>query len=174
MSQINLLPPEFKIKEPVVRIGKILNKLSIIAFIVFLVSVGVSFGSDYFVDQRINDVIERQNNLKRSIQALSDTEHRFVLIQDRLIQAGKVLAKENTDEELQLVNEVRELMPEGMRLESAKLSIDKLDLEIESDNTTLLVGFIKKLRGKPYSEVVINSIEFASTRGYSISLSLVF
>jgi hypothetical protein len=101
MSRINLLPIDLSPESSKARLSNILKKITVVGFILLIVSVLMAIAIFLINYVEMQNLSQRQNQLKKSIEALEKTEQSLVLVKDRLTKIKKVLGKETATDSIE-------------------------------------------------------------------------
>jgi len=165
MARINLLPQELKPKGYVLKLSKTLNKLALISIAILLAAAFVFLGSFIFFSQQTKE------SLKSEIRALEATEQKLILVKDRIQKIGKVLNVENTTEELGVLKQIVEILPEGVSFNSVGISDSSVELEVTAPNL-LSIGqfFLSIVNSQGFQKVTVTGFSYKLETGYVVGL----
>jgi len=171
MARINLLPQELKPKGYVLKLSKTLNKLALISIAILLAAAFVFLGSFIFFSQQTKASLGRQESLKSEIRALEATEQKLILVKDRIQKIGKVLNVENTTEELGVLKQIVEILPEGVSFNSVGISDSSVELEVTAPNL-LSIGqfFLSIINSQGFQKVTVTGFSYKLETGYVVGL----
>ncbi|MCH7641080.1 hypothetical protein IID22_02715 [Patescibacteria group bacterium] len=173
MATINLLPKDLTPKESFVKLASTLKRASIIGFIALIVLALALLGGFAVLSRQLTTSSDDQSSLKSKIVALETTEQRLVLLQDRLERIDHDLAIDTASDEIEQLEKLTDLLPEGVTLQEVNLSPTSSTVAISTANSKTLSQFLAILLGSNiYAKVTLNSLSFNYLSGYSASLTL--
>lgn len=173
MPNINLLPADVRPKESVVKTSRIVKKLIIVVFSLFILSISV-FGATYYRNLRkLKTTAGRISDLKTSISALEQTEQKLVLVKDRLSKISDVLSMPSVVGEIEILKDINDLSNSKIVIDTASLSVDNVMFTINvSDSETLVNLFSDLSNKKNYDSVEITSINYNAETGFNIGMRI--
>ena len=142
MNEINLLPEELKPSGNVLKISSTLKKIALLSVSVFIVSIVLYFGASIFLDQKISESLSNQESIKNQIKALEKTEHRLVLVKDRLDKIASIGKNPRANDELVRLNNLFDLFPENTYVEEVKLNEHSAAVAVSSDNLDNVASYL--------------------------------
>ncbi len=174
MPAINLLPKDLTPREGVLKTATVLRKVLIIGFIGLIVLIVSLIAVFFILSGRFDRSIERQNDLKKQISALEQTEVRLVLVKDRLAKAKEVLALDSAEPETESLDSLINIIPDGVGISLVSLKSNSSELTMEAQNSSSLAEFLAKLISSGiYKKIDLMSIEFNDVKGYEMVFKLI-
>lgn len=166
MNDINLLPSEFKPKKYAVRLGKLFKKIlsifSIFFFAAFLLYVFVRLYLAYEIRQSVS----REKGLVTEVGALSQTEHRLILVKDRLDKIKQIVSGDELATGVVILETLVESGLSDYSVKELVLKPDSLSVKITAQRSFELTNFEDLLSGLGFREVKLLSMEFSEEFGY--------
>jgi Tfp pilus assembly protein PilN len=173
MAGINLLPQEHRPRGVILKVSNIIKKVVIVGYIIFMVIAVGLVTTVVILGQRIRSSELRQEQLKVQIEALEETEQRLVLVQDRL---NKVVAIRNADsasEEISVLKEVTDNLPEGVLFSYAELDNKSTSITVVADNSTSIGNFLAFLVAQPdYKKVELLSLKLSQGQVFDVEVNI--
>lgn len=174
MVTINLLPKDLTPKESLVKLANTLKRASIIGFIALIVLALALLGGFAVLSRQLTTSSDDQSSLKSKIVALETTEQRLVLVKDRLERIDHVFAIDTASDEIEQLDKLTDLLPEGVTLLEVTLSPASSMVNISATSSKTLSQFLAILLGSNiYTKVTLNSLSFNYLSGYSVSLTFI-
>ncbi len=171
MGEINLLPEELKPKSSYIKLSSFLKKFALLGVIILLFFLSASLGVGIFLDKRISVSLKNQESLKNKIKALEKTEQRIVLVKDRLEKIKSLKSKSNANDELDRLNVLSKLFPEGTNVKEVNINVDELSISVLADNLDDIALYLANvITSKEFNKVILKSLEFNLKEGYSVKL----
>ncbi len=172
MSEINLLPQEFKPGSTVIKLSTNIKKIALLGVVIFLISVISYFTSFLFLNQRISVSLSNQEKLKNQIKALEKTEQRLVLVKDRLDKISSINRNPRANDEVGRLNIVSALFPENTFVEEIELDEHNAAVAISSDNLDKVASYLASvISSGEYVKVNLDFLQFDPKNGYIIGLA---
>jgi hypothetical protein len=173
MAAINLLPQDLKPDESALKISSKLKKIATISAVVVLVVGGIAIGSYFILNQRINESIERQDDLEQVIDSLSETEQRLVLVQDRLALIDELLNNDSAKEEVEMLENMVNLQTDSIKLANGELNETEALFGFNVNSSSDITSLLAQVAANPdYSFVRLTSLSFTQEQRYSLDLQL--
>lgn len=172
MPTINLLPDDFSSKG-VVKVARIIKKISIPVFAMFFVSIAVMLGIIIILNSNLKRVGNNQEILTNSIKNLEKTERGMLLLQERLSKIKNILSNDSSKGKFtQNVQDILGRSP-GVNISEIKLISDKINLTAEVATSDQVEQFLSQVLENPlFKEVVLTNFSFNPATGYSLGLDL--
>ncbi|MFV1917392.1 MAG: hypothetical protein ACC618_02860 [Patescibacteria group bacterium] len=169
MVSINLLPPELKPKEGILKISGIAKRISIIGFSVLLVSITIMVIGVIVLGRQLDEAKSNQERLKNTIRSLEETEVRLVLVKDRLSKISQINKIEDTEDEIDSLASLVQIFPEGVSLDKTELRARDSKVEIKVQNTQVLTKLLADLLASGiYKSVKMESLDYNQQTGFNI------
>ncbi len=170
-TKINLLPVELGAGRSILQVARTLNKVSIIAGVVFLV-VGVSGIVYLFLLQRqVTDQVNKNNQLQTSIKNLQATEQKLVLIKDRIGKIKTILSQKTAYDNSGNIQNILLGLPSDVVLGEAEISPAQIRFSVTSKTSLGMVSFLTNLTSQSkYKQMVLKNFNFRPSSGYSITV----
>jgi len=166
MVEVNLLPSELAPKKSIVDIAKKLKKISTVGFIVFVVYVLSTVGILFIFSNRLNKLVQEENELKTSIKALEQTEQRLVLIKDRLDKASYAYSLPSSWGNLFDFKALVSEFPEGISWDKVSIKPKDLEFSVTTPNSISMSRLIEGLvKNELYTKVVLKGLNYDSFSG---------
>lgn len=169
---INLLPLEFKPKGYLSVFSKGLKKFAVIGSTLFVFTALLSFIILIFYSQATKSSLKKQEDLKKQIEALTQTEQKLVLLRDRIENIQKIRNFDTLNSQISSA--------EALFLAFPQLSIESVTLEKESSKITFLSTNLSDLtsllQSSEFSEnrrIIVSHFDFDPERGYALEVELV-
>jgi hypothetical protein len=174
MAQINLLPEELKPKKYVLKASKTLNKVATGFMVLFLIVATLAIGGYLVLSSRVTSVKNNHDKLTTQVKALNESEQRMVLIKDRVDKINKVIAKESTNEELDIMDKVILLAGGDMSIDEVNVDLDKIDFIVSANASSQMTKFLAGLISEEdYKSMDLLSLKYAPELGYKLNLKVV-
>lgn len=172
MPTINLLPDDFSSKG-VVKVARIIKKISIPVFAMFFVSIAVMLGIIIILNSNLKRIGNNQEILTNSIKNLEKTERGMLLLQERLSKIKNILSNDSSKGKFtQNVQDILGRSP-GVNISEIKLISDKINLTAEVATSDQVEQFLSQVLENPlFKEVVLTNFSFNPATGYSLGLDL--
>lgn len=169
MTVINLLLPELKPKEGILKISGVAKRISIIGFSVLVVSIIIMVIGVVVLGRQLDEIKSNQGRLKNIIQSLEETEVRLVLVKDRLSKISQINEIEDTEDEIDGLASLVQMFPEGVSLNKTKLRARNSKVEIRVQNTQVLTKLLADLLASGiYKSVKMESLDYNQQTGFNI------
>lgn len=173
MQNINLIPQEYKPRAPVLKFAKSLQKIAFTALAVFFVVAVAVVGIMFLLSDRVSNTLSAQEELKKEIKALEQTEQRLVLIKDRLEKSETVLALDNASEEVEILREVIGILNDETEIIETDLDRDRAVIVLSTNKSSNITDMLSSVKGHGnYGSIVFESLRFSDESGYEYVLSL--
>lgn len=173
MTNINLLPSEFKLKEPVTKVVKIFKKLNTILAIVLVIS-ALAVASSYFIISNQLTGFKKQNDkLLQSVKALETTEQKTVLIQDRLEKLSKIEKSDYAQEEFLAFDEFLKTKSGDIHISETVLDETGVTLGLRMQDSRVLAEFIDYVESMSYSNFQVSSLTFDPEKTFNLGIRFV-
>lgn len=175
VKTINLIPIEMAVPPKAVKISKILTKIStagIILFILSLIGIAASF---YYFNNKYQTVTSDYVRLKNNVLALEDSEQKLVLAKDRLAKISEIKKLNVLGPEVEKTKHVLDALLQNAESSVSDISIEpqKVELTFVSKTPSSLGDVLRSLTTLGlYRNIVITSITYSATSGYSSSMIL--
>ncbi|OGM11453.1 hypothetical protein A2Z22_00180 [Candidatus Woesebacteria bacterium RBG_16_34_12] len=172
-SAINLLPVALAPKTFFINFAKNLKKLAILGFVALIITATVSITIFILFTNQINGLIKEEEDLKKSIKALEETEQRLILVQDRLTKADNILSQTKLNDEVPKAKSFIDDLPEKVIYSNVAIAPNNFKINLFTDDSEALAELFTKIivSGK-YQKVTLRSLNFNSEKGYSTSIDL--
>jgi len=170
---INLLPTDLSPKGPVIKLAKSLKNIAIVGFVVFVISLASLIVFFLFISTRLSSSATRQDQFKKSIKSLEQTEQRLVMVKDRLKYTKQVLGKANAADDLEQLKPLLLSLPESASINQVDIAKDKVELTIlVTDSSGVSQSLATLMAANLYEKIVLLSFSFNPNTGYFINLEL--
>lgn len=174
MSDINLLPESFRLKPSTVKTAELLKKISLLLFVVLVISTSVSVGLFFFYGNKINEIAERKNTVSRQIEALEETEQRLILVKDRLLKVKNIRKVSSTDEEIDSLNILIDNSNTDVLVSNLLAEKNSLYLEVISKDSVEILKLLNFIKDSgTFKEAVMLSLEYTPKTGFLSEMNLV-
>ena len=171
MSEINLLPQELKPSGTILRLSKNLKNIALLAVVILFLSVTLSLGAYFILDNRISTSASNQEDLKQQIKALQQTEQRLVLIKDRLEKINSISKKPRANDEVERLNIVSALFPENTYVKAVELDVNNAAVAISSERLDNIATYLASVVSSgEYVQINLAFLEYDSKQGYVVGL----
>jgi len=164
-----------KSKEPRkdTKFAKTLKKAVISSFVILTISTGTVVGTMFYLSNKINTSLAEQEELKKEIVSLENTEQRLVLVKDRLDKIVKVFKQDTAADEVDILEYTVNNLPSGVAIQSIKLSGNHVTVSISAEKSSDITNFIRThVDSKTYKQIKLISLNFDQERGYGINFRL--
>lgn len=173
MRNINLLPQEFKPKGFVLKISQGLKKLVLGGLIICIVSalaVSLIFFKNYL---QFNQLQKEEDELVKQIQAAEATEHKYVLLKDRLTKIESFRKSPSAVAGVSAFKEITANLPEGIVFKKMEVINNENNFDITTDSSAGIAHFFAYLIQQGCSPIVLNSVDYQQKQGlYSVSVKV--
>lgn len=174
MVDINLLPSDLTPKKEIIKVSKKVKKVSIIGYSAIIVIALVFGGTYFFLFNQIRKTENKQSELKNTITSLEQTEQRLILVKDRLQKVDQVMSKPSANTEVDNLELLTSLFPEGFSITEAELSDKGSEVKFRIPSSKSLVEFLASLFSSgTYRNIVMMEFEYRVSSGYLLTLKLV-
>jgi hypothetical protein len=174
MASINLLPKETKSKEQVVGFASVIRKLTIYGFILFFIFAANLIGLFFYDRNRVNNAIERVEDLKNEVIALERVEQRIVLLKDRISKANLVLDQEEPRTWVEEIKALQSVYPEGTLIKRVEINRDSAVFEMKLESSSVLVEVLSLTVSSGYFDRVnLLSLGYNPEIGYQVSIEAI-
>ena len=173
MKTINLIPTEMTVPARVVRLVKLLNKISVIGSILLITLIIVTISALIYYNINYKKSVANVEVLKTKIADLEKSEQKLVLAKDKLSKIVYIKSINSVDNELINFQDFKDSMSSSSGTAFTEISIDpiKTETSLVFQNTEELsntLAMIQKLT--KYKSVILSSLGFNLSSGYLISL----
>lgn len=173
MSEINLLPTEFRANKDVAKTASILNRLALVAGILFLIAGGIGGAVFYFLNTSVSESNVKQLALRDQITSLESTEQTFILIKDRLQKSQTIMGSRGRFQQFSNYKELVENLPEGSRFTEEELDEATSKLTVITTSSSAIASIIERIQNDPrYTKVKVESLDFDASRGYELIINI--
>jgi len=173
VKKINLLPKEFVPGKAVTKPLKVIRQVSYLFLAGFAIIIALGFGSVYYYNNELKNVITEQDRLKNSIQSLQETEQQLILTKDRIAKIQSVLSTRSVEDKFSKQKIIIDNLPDKITLQSAEIRRDRSILDLQAINSRDLVNFIASVSSRTdFNQITMDGLNFNSFRGYTLSLQI--
>lgn len=170
-TKINLLPVELGAGRSVLQVAKVLNKVSIIAGVIFLVAGVLGIVYLFILQSQISSQVNKNNQLQTSIKNLQATEQKFVLIKDRIGKIKSILSQKTAYANSENIQSILLGLPADVGLDEADISPAQARFSVTSKTSLGMVSFLTNLTsGTKYKQILLKNFSFRPSSGYSITV----
>lgn len=174
-KKINLIPTEMAVPARAVKIAALLNKISIVAVILLIISILGVGGSVYYFNNQNNSINRRIASLKSEIARLEVNEQKLVLAKDRLSKISKVQESKSVNDEISRFKKFSDIVavnPEIVIAE-ANLSTKGTEVSISTPTSTALGLILAPLSNLDvYKKIIMSSLSYNVNTGFLSTISL--
>lgn len=166
MSEINLLPEDFRVKGSVKKLSLTLKKISTISLSVFVVVTILIISLFVYYSELVRRSVNRQDDLKAQIESLSGTEERLVVVQDRLSHADRIFKTNMAYGELEAYEKMLQRFDGEIELTAVSIDSDGISITIEASRRSLLYRFLDLLDTEEHQVVFTDEIKYSTGSGF--------
>jgi len=171
--KINLLPGDLAPKASVLKLANALKKLSLLGFALFLVGTlgGVAFF--IYLTTEVESLRTDQEQSKKTISSLEQTEQRIILVKDRVQKAERIIKTAPTEKRLQALTALVTKFPNNVVFTSVEILPERLDLTLLAPDSSVLKETMSALADSDlFKKVDMISLGLNPKSGYLVSLQL--
>ena len=175
MRQINLLPDELKPSKNFATGIKKLEKYFVVVLLLYILALGVSIGSIYFLNQKADELLLKKQSLSSELKSLTDIETSSVYIRDR-VDKFKTLPERDTENfTLSNFDKVYNLLPDSTQIRDVIINKNNITFAVSVGNINLFSELLEKIMDFGiYKEIKMSGLTFTSDRGYTFNLDMTF
>lgn len=174
MADINLLPPDLTPNRKVVELANTVKKVSAVGYLVTIMLMAVGAGAFLILSQQLQTSRAKQEELKRQIYSLQQTEQRLILVKDRLAKVKGIWGKDSNTEEIETFQELIPLFPEGYEIRSVVFSEEQSQTAFVLPNSRAVVEFFAKIVSSGlYSKIQLQNFSLNKDYTYGMQMNLV-
>jgi hypothetical protein len=169
MEGFNLLPADLAPKPEILKVSKILSKISIVGYSIFIVSLILTIGIFIYFKNEYDATLARNLDIKDSIQAMRETEKSLILVQDRLDKIKVINTSNQTSSKIASLADIYERMDEVENAYILSFSIDDkfLVLDVSVNNSDTFEDFSQFLKERfEFKAIEIEDFTFDRNKGY--------
>lgn len=171
--QINLIPSEMTVPAKIVSLSKLLYKVSTISTIVLLLILVVLISTLVYFNFQYKNSVSNINTLKIKITDLEKSEQKLVLAKDKLSKIAYIKSINSVDDELtnffDFKNSIASLP--DLTFSETNIGTAKTETALSFQNAETLSLVLSTLTNlTKYKNIILSSLGFNATSGYSISL----
>lgn len=170
-NSINLLPPDMAPKEAYLKASLILNRISSIGAVVFIVFVLGVLGGFFYLNNKRSSLVEENKSLQSQISALSQTQQSLLYAKDRLGKLNKIFATTDTSDEISTLESALKSADGLASVTKAELDPNKSAITFSvpgSENMTRLLS--EFITSGEYKKITLSSFNYIDEIGYSFEL----
>lgn len=173
-ANINLLKRAQTPQTQKKRIIKILNSLTLVSLIFFVLVFLLAFLLNYFLRQQIKVLNQKTKSLEIKNSALTETEVAYRAVSERLAALEKILNNEQPFEEH--LENLQKILPSEVLLSQLSLSGAKFSVGVKAPTLSSLNLFIenlisKDLGGKSFGRIVLEGLSLSEEGTYLMNVS---
>lgn len=171
--KVNLLPGDLAPKAAVLKLANLFKKISLLGFALFLVGTlgGVAFF--IYLTTEVERLRSSQEQSKRTISSLEQTEQRIILVRDRVQKAERIIKTAPAEKRLQALASLATKFPKSVVFTSVEILPERLDLTILVPDSLVLKEAMASLADPElFNKVNMISLGLNPKSGYLVSLQL--
>lgn len=176
MDSINLLPPELAPKSKIIKLSGIFKKIATVGFLVYIVYLAFWGYFVYSKDRALKTDLSKFGGLSKSVEALQETEQRFIIIQNRLGYVQTIKTSFPTIvSHIDLFQKVWEESPEGAILKGFKINPTEVTFSAQMTSSEKMEDFLAYLQSfDKITSVTMISFSYLPTSGYMGNFTMTF
>ncbi len=154
----------------VIKITKVLNKISTVGAIVLLVMLITAISLFVYFRIQENKINANIEDLKVRISTLEKSEQQLVLTKDRLARIATIKLLPSVREDLTNFQEVTNLLANvsDSSLLEASIQSNKTDFSVTSKDSNALATFLEPIsKLKKYKTMILAALGFSQTSGFT-------
>jgi hypothetical protein len=174
MADINLLPQELKPNKSVLIIARKLKQIAVISSSLLVLAFLLVIGTKYYFSRKTKESLSRQVDLESQIKSMENTEQQLVLIKDRIEKIISIVSKGTISEEIDVVNNISGILPEGMQIKDISMDKDLVGMTVVTGSlksASQYINSVTSLSGLRYVNLI--SFDFSPISGYTIELNFI-
>jgi cell division protein FtsL len=173
-KKINLIPTEMAVPASAVKLAKVLNKISIVAVILLIITSLSVAGLFFYFSSEVQKQDARIASMKSRITSLSQNEQKLVLAKDRLSKISVVQKIKSVGDEVSRFKSFSEIANNsGSIITEANLTPRGTEVTLLSQTSDSLSPVLKPLATiAGYKTVVLDSLGYSSGSGFISTISL--
>lgn len=173
MAEINLLPKKLVPTGFTERLIKRLKVFNLLATGVLLISLLVIIGYFLILTQSLQNTNTHISELKKSLVALKQTEHQYILVKNRAEVISQVLGVENISDVFLSFQNLVTTIPIDSFLNSAQLNKKTISFSYDFADSKVVADAIEKfLNESVFTVVSLDSFSFGKSGSYQANITL--
>ncbi|KKP48069.1 MAG: hypothetical protein UR39_C0002G0172 [Candidatus Woesebacteria bacterium GW2011_GWA1_33_30] len=172
-KKINLIPEDLAVPASVVKLTKIINKLSIVMSVVLIVAVlGIVSLLFYFLTN-LKRAEASNSLLKDEVTTLEKVEQQLVLTKDKISKINQVKLFDSSDLNLDNFKILQNIIPEfpDLILGEVQISSKGIEILISGKDTVSFITFLRRIKEfDAFPNVAISSFSLNPKSGISLNL----
>lgn len=171
-DDLNLLPPEQKNNESVVKLARVLKAVSTVGIVLFLIAILSAIAFAFYNANELKTLEQDRSQLENQVKLLESTEQSFIVMRDRLDKIADIYSLPSTLDDVDNLQVMISNFPENAVLESVSIEDnDTTSIRLFIPSSSELVELFEFLKTVPlYQSVVIKSLVIREGGGYLINL----
>lgn len=173
-KKINLIPSEMAVPAGAIKLAKLLNKISIVAVIILIVTSLSVAGLFFYFSNQDSKLSSSVASLKTKLTQLQSNEQKLVLAKDRINKIKVVQKTKSVNDEVSRFKGFSELVSaSGSVITEANLNSKGTEVSLLSANSTVLSSILKPLASLGgYKQIILSSLGFNTGTGFMSTLVL--
>lgn len=172
MSEINLLPEEHKPKGYALKVSHAFRKVQLLLFSILLLTIIMIAAANIILTVQNNKLVNKSEELKQEVQALTQTEQKLILFEDRVKKIKSIESGSKTYEKAQAIQNIILEIPAEVTLKSYVIDDDASVLTVTSTSSSDLTKYFSYILNSGSKTVKLNSFRYENGEGYEISLAV--
>lgn len=172
-KKINLIPLDLAVPASSVRLAKLLNKISFVGIILFIVSTVSMISLLVFYSFNLKDSNAKVASLKSKVASLEKNEQKLYLAKDRIAKIAEVKKLDLLRDDIAKFEGFTNGMAAITESRFSEISINskKVEVSVYSTTTQSLTDVFKLITDvNGYKNIILSSLGYAPVSGYISSL----
>ncbi|MGD0523153.1 MAG: hypothetical protein ABSA43_01185 [Candidatus Microgenomates bacterium] len=169
MPKINFLPPDLVPKSLTVKITKVINKIVIAGFALFICIAVVLIALFVLDTMKLKNLEQNKNQLLDTIKNNQQAEQGLYLVRDRLSKIKQIQAQNSIAADIKVVPQLLSQLPGSILLTTADLSPTLNEIDFQTTDPMAVSQLMATvIASDSFGTVNLKSFSFSETQGYKI------
>ncbi len=166
-TAINLVTAEQSTSDNVGKIRKLLNRISTILIVLFLILGGSAGIYLIILTGNINASRNRTSQIVNAISDMENTEQEYVLVSDRLDKIRPKITEKSADKNISVVAEIADFFPASVEIVESQIESESVKINFKTASSLDLVILLSLIESSDkFDQVELDDFSFTSQMGY--------
>jgi hypothetical protein len=173
MPKINFLPPDLVPKSLTVKAAKVINRVVIIGFALFICTALVFIALFFLNMSNLANLTQKKNQALAVVKNYQAAEQSLYLIRDRLGKIKTVQSLPTSIEAINAISPILDQLPGSLTMTDASFAPTISSLTFQTVDPTAVSQLMATVIGvKSFSTISLKSFSYNETAGYKIEFDL--